>query len=85
MSDVSFSGDIRPLFKDVDIQHMKPFGVMLDDYGYMSDPGDDHRNAQDVLDFLTGVKKPRMPLGGPYWSEQELALFGQWMAQGYKP
>jgi hypothetical protein len=31
---VSFAQDIRPLFTDMDIAHMKRFGVMLDDFGY---------------------------------------------------
>jgi len=28
---VSFAQDIRPLFTDMDIAHMKGFGVLLDD------------------------------------------------------
>ena len=34
---VSFSKDIKPLFREVDIDHMKVHGVNLDDYQYMSD------------------------------------------------
>ena len=32
MPQVSFARDIRPLFRDVDISHMEPHGIKLDDY-----------------------------------------------------
>jgi len=38
MPQVSFSTDIKPLFGAIDISHMKPFGVELDNYSYMSNP-----------------------------------------------
>ena len=38
MLQVSFAADIKPLFRDIDISHMKSFGVELDDYTYMSNP-----------------------------------------------
>ena len=79
---VSFAKDILPLFRPIDINHMKPMGVLLDDYKYMSDGSDDHANAKSVLDVLT---KKRMPPGGPFWSPDKLALFAKWMADGYQP
>ncbi len=33
---VSFAADVRPLFRDIDVEHMGDFGVMLHDYAYMS-------------------------------------------------
>jgi hypothetical protein len=33
---VSFSKAILPLFRQVDINHMKPYDVFLDDYSWMS-------------------------------------------------
>jgi hypothetical protein len=80
-SALSFGRDIRPLFRPVDIEHMSRVGVLLDDYTYMADP----TNAQAVLEYLNGTRGPRMPPGGPYWSDQQLKLFTQWMEQGYKP
>jgi hypothetical protein len=35
---VSYAKAITPLFRQIDIDHMKPFDVKLDDYGWMSDP-----------------------------------------------
>ena len=46
---VSFARDIRPLFTEVDIAHMKGFGVLLDDFDYMRDPA----HAQRTLDVVS--------------------------------
>jgi tetratricopeptide (TPR) repeat protein len=45
MPRVSFAADIQPLFRAIDIAHMKRFGVELDNYAYTSDPN----NANGVL------------------------------------
>jgi hypothetical protein len=79
---VSFEKDIKPLFRRIDVQHMKPHGILLDDFAYMSDAANNHENATDVLDVLT---KHQMPPGGPFWSQSHLDLFKQWMSDGYKP
>ena len=78
---ISFARDIRPLFRPVDIQHMSPMGVLLDDYAYMSDP----QNAKVVYEFLNGERQPQMPIGGPFWSEEQLQLFSDWMTAGRRP
>ncbi len=82
---VSFEKDIKPLFRPIDVKHMKPSKVLLDDYAYMSDPTDGHKHAADVGDYLTGKKEPRMPPGGPFWSAEQLALYAQWMSEGFQP
>lgn len=79
---LSFAKDIKPLFRTIDIQHMKPHQVMLDDYAYMSDPNGSHANAQSVYDQLSSQL---MPPGGPFWTTSQLALFDQWMKGGYQP
>jgi hypothetical protein len=78
---VSFARDIRPLFRQIDLDHMDRMGVMLDDYGYMSD----RSNAQNVYDYLEGAKEPRMPIGGPYWDKEQLDVFARWMKDGCAP
>ena len=82
---VSFATQIRPIFRPVDINCMRLHNVSLDDYAYMSDPSNDHSNAIRVRDFLTGALTPRMPKGGPYWSQPMIDLFNQWMTDGYQP
>ena len=83
MPKVSFAVNIKPLFRPVDISHMKGFGVELDNYGYMSDPN----NADAVLATLSPHEgePPSMPPGGPYWTPDQLALFAQWQKEGYQP
>jgi hypothetical protein len=77
----SFERDIKPLFRPIDIEHMEPMGVLLADYAYMSD----ERSAQSVYDFLTGTQQPQMPIGGPYWSDDQLKTYADWMTGGRKP
>jgi hypothetical protein len=83
MPKVSFARDIKPLFRAIDISHMKSYGVKLDDFTYMSNP--DHANK--VLRTLSphGDKPPSMPPGGPSWTRDQLALFAQWQKDGYQP
>jgi hypothetical protein len=83
MPQVSFAADIKPLFRPIDIEHMKRGKVELDDYKYMSKPA----NANAVLATLSprDGKPPSMPPGGPYWSAAQLALFAQWQKDGYQP
>lgn len=49
MSEVSFARNIVPLFRPVDIEHMKVHGIELDDYTFMSNP----ENADKVLETLS--------------------------------
>lgn len=82
MPKVSFAADIKPLFRDIDILHMKRFHVELDNYVYMSNPA----NADQVLANLSAHNgEPSMPPGGPYWTADQLALFSKWQEDGYQP
>ena len=87
MALVSFATDIKPLFRPIDIAHMKPMGIKLDDYGYMSDSTNNYHNAVNVQQSLSPQNgdPPDMPPGGPYWTTEQLALFATWRSDGYKP
>jgi len=76
---VSFAQDIRPLFTDMDIAHMKRAGVLLDDFDYMRDPG----HAQKVLDTVSTGSMPPSSSGEPSWSQESVQLFRDWIAAGY--
>jgi len=80
---VSFAADIVPLFDPTtDVPHMAARGVKLTNYAYMSVPA----NAQDVLDHLDGTSRPRMPPApAAAWSTANIALFKQWITDGYQP
>jgi len=93
---VSFESDILPLFRPMDIQCMrglsetaqkKPRAVFLADYGYMSakDAAGNFTHAQAVLARLKDTGASRMPLGGPYWSDESIDLFQSWIDGGCKP
>jgi hypothetical protein len=56
---VSFASDIRPLFRDGDIECMKSAGVLLDDAAWMSVPA----NAAHVLRAVSSGKMPRTDRG----------------------
>jgi hypothetical protein len=77
---VSFAADVLPMFRAVDISHMKTRGFPLDDYAFMSQAA----NAQNVFDHLTGAVPPLMPPNGK-WPQPKLDKFKAWMDGGLKP
>jgi hypothetical protein len=98
MSAPSFENDILPLFRPMDIQCMRGLEpdrggpVLLADYTYMSAREDGvYAHAQLILDYLKGTDaqgdevSPRMPFGGPYWTDENIALFADWIAGGCQP
>jgi hypothetical protein len=72
---ISFAKDIRPLFRDGDIECMKPDGIALDDFAWMRVPA----NANLVYGT---VSNGSMPPGEP-WSAESVSLFKEWMDAGY--
>ncbi len=49
MPQVSFAADIKPLFRAIDISHMKRFNVELDNYTYMSNPNNANSGASGAV------------------------------------
>jgi hypothetical protein len=78
---VSFAHDVRPLFTDMDVAHMRNSGVLLDNFDYMRDP----THAQNVLDKVSAGTMPPRSSGEPAWSPENVQLFRDWMAAGYQP
>ena len=77
---VSFATDIRPLFTDIDIEHMS-FFCDLSAYEDVRD------NADEILRRLTATGLHQMPptsAGGP-WPPDKIALFKQWKDGGCAP
>lgn len=72
---LSFATNIRPLFRDEDIECMRNAGVNLDDPAWMSVPA----NAQSVY---SQVSAGTMPPDAP-WPPDRVSLFKKWMDAGY--
>ncbi len=72
MSKLKFSTDIRPLFRDYDVESMKPNGVDLSSYA------DVKKHAQDIYGRLSAKE---MPCDGG-WDEARLQKLKNWMEQG---
>ena len=70
---VSFAQDIRPLFRDNDIDSMKDYGNFD-----LSQVGDVRANAANIYQRLMDKD---MPCDQP-WSDEQIALFKQWMDSG---
>ncbi len=68
----SFAQEIRPLFRDSDIQRMS-FAFDLSRYEDVKD------NAAAIAERLSDGS---MPCDGP-WPEDRIALFRQWMNEDY--
>jgi len=71
----SFAKDIRPLFRDDDIECMSGAGVHLDDFAWMSVPA----NAQQVLHAVSSGSMPP----DAAWPKERVALLQQWIDAGY--
>jgi hypothetical protein len=78
---ISFARQIVPLFRTIDVQCMRSRGVFLINYDYMKDPD----NANMVLDMVSPDGEPRMPYGGPYWTDASIKLFQDWINGGLQP
>jgi hypothetical protein len=76
---VSFKMDILPLFTTMDIQHIDEHGVSLDNYQYMKDPG----HAEAVYNAVSTGDMPPSDSGEQPWSPDQVALFKEWMNEGY--
>ena len=77
---VSFAQDIRPLFAEMDIAHMRNLGVQPDNF-------DDMRNSSCLQNVLNNVSTRTMTASrnsAPSWSPESVQLFRYWIAAGYQ-
>jgi len=72
MSTLSFTVDIRPLFRESDIKAMKPNGIDLSSYE------DVKKRAQNIYGRLSAKE---MPCDQP-WGAEDLEKFKKWMESG---
>jgi hypothetical protein len=72
---LSFATDIRPLFRDVDVAHMKPLGYDLSDY-------DEVKKNSDAI--YAAVESGSMP-PDTRWTDATCAIFKAWQDEGCPP
>ncbi|QHS53320.1 hypothetical protein [Edaphobacter sp. 12200R-103] len=72
---LSFAADIRPLFREGDIECMEGMGVNLGDPAWMCVPD----NAQSVYESVANGSMPP----DDAWPAERVALFKAWMDAGY--
>jgi len=75
----SFASDIRPLFRDIDVQHMKDVsGLDLQDYQQVRD------NSGEILNRVksTGPRRMPPPPDAP-WTTAEVDLFQKWIDESF--
>jgi len=77
----SFRLHIRPLFRDLDVQHMSnvgPFSIDLNDHAAVT------ARSQQILDRLRDEDDPMPPISddGP-WPQEWIILFERWIAEGH--
>ena len=72
---LSFANDIRPLFRESDVETMKNFGLDLSSYEEV------RARASEIYARLADGS---MPCDEP-WPPERLALFKRWMDEGFAP
>jgi hypothetical protein len=78
-SSLSFARDIRPMFTEMDVAHMKPAGLDL------SDRSSVEQQADSIYAAVSGGSMPPSSSGEPRWSAQMCERFKEWQRQGCPP
>jgi hypothetical protein len=73
---LSFARDIRPMFTDLDVAHMKPAGIDL------SDRADVEAHAAAIYETVSEGIMPPSSSGEARWSPEMCERFKQWQSQG---
>ena len=74
---VSFANDIAPMFKPFDVNMAWRFGLTTYD--------DVKANAMLIYSRMTNLSAPMPPPPYPPFTAEQIALFNQWMLDGYAP
>jgi hypothetical protein len=74
---LSFASNIRPLFTEEDVTHMKRAGMDLSAYD------DVVKHADQILAVVTAGTMPPPADGRPPWSKEACESFKTWMEQGF--
>jgi hypothetical protein len=82
---LGFTRDIQPLFRPIDIDHMKRFSSMPFDLGSYEDVKQRLRTTVEGDGILERVDQKTMPppSSGPSWTKGQVALLAKWEADGF--
>jgi len=75
-SALSFAADIRPMFTDLDVAHMKPAGMDL------SSRDDVAKHADAIYGTVLSGSMPPASSGEARWTAEMCARFKRWQEQG---
>lgn len=73
---VSYKTDVRPLFTNTDVNHMK---FMFD----LSNYDDVKNNASEIFDAVSAGSMPPAPEGP--WAQDKKDIFKAWIDGGFQP
>jgi hypothetical protein len=76
---LSFERDIRPMFTEMDVEHMVDYGIDLSSRDEV---------AKHAIAIYATVKEKTMPpkdSGEPEWTDEMCARFKEWQNQGCPP
>jgi hypothetical protein len=76
---LSFEKDIRPMFTDLDVAHMKPAGFDLSSYA------DVKEGAEAIYDVVSDGSMPPSSSGEARWTAEMCERFQRWRDQGCPP
>lgn len=76
---LTFANDIRPMFTDMDVAHMKPAGIDL------SDAASVKLHADAIYRTVSTGSMPPQSSGEARWTAQMCETFKQWQQQGCPP
>lgn len=78
---LSFEKDIKPMFTDMDVDHMSRMGTKfkLNDYASVK------RKAPAIYTRVKNGSMPPPSSGEKRWTDEMVAKFKQWMDEGYNP
>lgn len=74
----SFARDIRPMFTDIDVQHMNGVGIDLSSYDMVQE------FAEAIYRTVSSGSMPP-PGTGQRWTEEMCALFKRWQQDNCPP
>jgi uncharacterized membrane protein len=75
----SFAKDVRPMFTDTDVAHMKPAGLDL------SSRDDVEKHADAIYRVVRDGSMPPGNSGEARWTDEMCQRFREWQNQGCPP